>query len=736
MRHGPRLATDPGIRLRGGGVEVPRIPSDSVYHGRGVTLPRPAILILYAGLAGAAAAVAALAARSTWHAPALVLAITIVVLPALVLLAAVRPAAALGVFVAGQVLEAFEYSTAVGTISFGVILLGLLLLFHWRYVWDRIRSDRDLVIATILLGGWVATYAFRLRYEPASTAAREVVTVLSFGAYAAAGIAVARCRHVIRNVGIGATAALLILGICGVLASVGAIPAPSRIDAARDFLWFSNPIRRNYGLNVTFDAVALLVPLSVSWLLVSFMSSRGRGRIAAAGTLIALVFLMLFVFQAREMIVQLMVAVVAAACVVRPKVGWIATAVALPIVVLGVIHLVALDKTSSDVRLVPDRYVFTVLAHDPQRFLLGTSESGFFNESIRSSPSLVAATQTGDYSVHNFFLSNLVAGGVAAFAFTVLLFALILRRAWRLWRSAPSDSDSRVLLIACVVVLVTLLMETVQQNAAGYWVLVGLVLGFPLVRRAGAEAEERPELVASYTHPPPVPASAWVGVPSRVAESARRHRVAVAVPLLLVPTIAIALALSNAPTRSEVGHVTFTELPLERQYVGDRPLVLRTDDVRSGLVSLTVDSSGPSTSVTARATAERPRDAAARVNAYLDAYSAWHERAASARLSAAIERLQARIAALHAPRDAEKRQALTGKLDQMERLSYLPIGQPTTLERVELPPRGWSIVAELALALALGLFLGLGAAVAADALSVRYREIGDPITPDGSVAAQ
>jgi len=691
-----------------------------------VTLPRPAILILSAGLAGAAAVVAALAARSTWDPPALVLAITIVALPALVILAAEQPAAALGILVAGEVLEAFEYSTAVGTISFGVVLLGLLLLFHWRYVVERIRHDRDLVVAIVLFGGWVVTYAFRLRYEPASSTAREVVTVLSFGAYAAAGIAVARFRHAVRNVGIGATAALLILGVCGVLASVGAIPAPHRIGGvARDFLWFSNPIKRNYGLNVTFDSVALLVPLSVSWLLVSFASSRGRGRIAAAATLTALLFLMLFVFQAREMIVQLMIAVLAAACVVRPKVGWIVAVVALPVVVFGVIHLVALDKTSSDVRLVPDRYVFTVLAHDPQRFLLGTNESGFFNESIRSSPGLVAATQTGDYSVHNFFLSNLVAGGIAAFTLTVLLFGVILRRAWRLWRFAPRDSDGRALLVACVVVLVTLLMETVQQNAAGYWILVGLVLGLPLTRREEVEAVQRP-----------APASAWLEIPGRVATSARRHPVAVALPLLLVPTIAVALALSNAPARSEAGHVAFTELPLERQYFGNRPLVLRTDAVRSGRVSLTVDTTGPTTSVTARATADRPRVAAERVNAYLDAYVAWHERVASARLTAAIKRLRARVASLSATRDAGKRRVSASRLDQMERLSFLPIGQPSTVERVDIPPHGWAIVGEFAVALALGFFLGLGAAVAADELSVRYGGIGDPLTPDGAVAAR
>jgi hypothetical protein len=666
-----------------------------------------------------------------------VLAITIVAVPALVLLAAERPAAALGVFVVGQVLEAFEYPTAVGTVSFGVILLGLLLLFHWRYVLDAIRRDRDLVVASVLFGGWVATFAFRVRYEPASSVAREVVTVLGFGAFAAAGIAVARSRHAVRNVGIGATSALLILGVCGVLASLGAIPAPHRIGgAARDFLWFSNPIRRNYGLNVAFDSVALLVPLSVSWLLVSLASHRGRRRIAAAGALTALLLFMVFVFQAREMVVQLALAVLATACVVRPKVGWIVAIAALPIVAAGTIHLVNLDKTSSDIRLVPDRYVFTVLAHDPQRFLLGMNENGFFNESIKSSPALVASTQTGTYSVHSFFLSNLVAGGIGAFTFTVLLFVVIFLRAWRLWRLAPSDSDGRVLLIACVVVLVTLLLETVQSNAAGYWILAGLVLGFPLRRRDGAEAEERPERGASYIHPRLVPASAWPGIPIGVYNSARRHRVAVALPLLLVPTIAVALALSNAPTRSAAGHVSFTELPLEQQYFGNPPLILRTDDVRSGRVSLTVDNSARTTSVTVRATADRPRVAAARVNAYLTAYVAWHERVASARLTAAIERLRARIASLRAPRDAEKRRVLASRLDQMERLSFLPIGRPSTLERVEIPPSpGWSTVAVFAVALGLGLFLGLGAAVAADALSVRHRGIGDPVTPDRSVAA-
>ena len=697
-----------------------------------MTLPRPAILVLSAGLAGAAAAVAALAARSAWDPPALVLALTIVATSALVLLAAARPAAALGILVAGQVLEAFEYSTAVGTVSFGVVLLGLLLLFHWRYVLDAIRRHRDLVVATVLFVGWVGTYAFRVRYEPASSAAREAVTVVGFGALVAAGIAVAPYRHAVRNVAVGATAALVILGVCGVLASVGAIPAPHRIGGqARDFLWFSSPIKRNYGLNVAFDSVALLVPLSVSWLLVSLASRRGRRRIAAAGVLIVLLLLMVFVFQAREMIVQLAVAVLATACVVRPKVGWVVATAALPIVAAGVIHLVALDKTSSDVRLVPERYVFTVLAHDPQRFLLGTSESRFFSESVRSSPSLVAATQAGDYSVHNFFLSNLVAGGVAAFAFTVLLFGVIFRRAWRLWRSSPSDSDSRTLLVACVAVLVTLLMETVQANAAGYWILAGLTLGFPSSGRDGVEAEQRPGWGAWQAPPRLVSASAWLGVPMRVADSARRHRVAVAVPLLLVPAIAVALVLSNAPTRSATGHVAFTELPLERQYFGNPPLILRTHEVRSGRVSLRVDNSARTTSVTVRATADRPRDAAARVNAYLDAYVAWHERAAFARLTGAIERLRARIASLRAPHDAKKRRVLTSRLDQMVELSYVPLGRASTLERVELPPQGWSIVAVFAVGLGLGLFLGLGAAVAADALSLSYRGIG-AITPDGA----
>jgi len=220
----------------------------------------------------------------------------------------------------------------------------------------------------------------------------------------------------------------------------------------------------------------------------------------------------------------------------------------------------------------------------------------------------------------------------------------------------------------------------------------------------------------------------------RISDSARRHRVAVALPLLLVPTIAVAVALSNAPTRSVAGHVAFTELPLERQYFGNPPLVLHTDDVRSGRVSLVVDNSDSTTSVTVRATADPPRDAAKRVNAYLDAYVAWHERVAVARLAAAIARLQARIASLRAPRDAEKRSVLTSRLTQMERISYAPIGQPSTLERVDLPRQGWWIVAEFAIALGLGLCLGLGAAVAADALSVRYRGIGERVTSDGSVA--
>jgi uncharacterized protein involved in exopolysaccharide biosynthesis len=182
------------------------------------------------------------------------------------------------------------------------------------------------------------------------------------------------------------------------------------------------------------------------------------------------------------------------------------------------------------------------------------------------------------------------------------------------------------------------------------------------------------------------------------------------------------------------GHVAFTEVPLERQYFGNPPLILRTAAVRRGRVSLIAHNSASTTSVTVRATADRPQDAAERVNAYLDAYVAWHERAAVARLTAAIERLRVRIASLRAPRDAEKRSVLTSRLDQMERLSYVPLGRPSTLERVEIPRQGWWIVAVFAIALGLGLSLGLGAAVAADALSLCYRGIGDPVTPGGSVA--
>lgn len=71
----------------------------------------------------------------------------------------------------------------------------------------------------------------------------------------------------------------------------------------------------------------------------------------------------------------------------------------------------------------------------------------------------------------------------------------------------------------------------------------------------------------------------------------------------------------------------------------------------------------------------------------------------------------------------------------MVRISYLPVGRPSTLERVDLPPQGWSIVEVFAIAVGLGLFLGLGAAVAADALSVSYMGIGDPVGSDRSVAA-
>jgi hypothetical protein len=298
---------------------------------------------------------------------------------------------------------------------------------------------------------------------------------------------------------LGATAALLVLAACGILASIGAIDAPTRIGgSARQLLGFSSPFRRNYGLNVPFDSVALLVPLSVPWLLLTAVSARRRERVLATVSAGALLFAAAFVFQAREMLAQFAVAGLMTVVVVRPRVGAIMAGALAPLLIAGAIKLATVDQTSSDVRIANTRYVVSTIVHSPQTFLAGSDENAFFLNSVKSSPNLVAALRasygpptSSSYAIHNFFLSNLVAGGIAAFALTALMFSVVMHHALRAWQARPQLFASRALVVAGAVVLVTLLLEPVRANAVGNWLLAGVILGTTVGEEATHRASRR-----------------------------------------------------------------------------------------------------------------------------------------------------------------------------------------------------------------------------------------------------
>jgi hypothetical protein len=445
-----------------------------------VTLPQPLNVAICTGLA--CIGVAAIAAQSSLDGPVIALGATLALLPLLALLAARQPVAAVGVFVGGQILEAFEYTTGLGTLSFGVVLLALLLVFHWRSLWDAFRQERHLRIAAVLFGVWVASYLLRLHYAAPQTVARLIITALSFGAIAAAGVIVGRRRGAVGSIGIGATAALIALGVCGALASIGVIPEPDRFGGAgRDLLGITSPFDRNYGLNVPFDSVALLTPLAIPWLMLLVVSLRGRTRVAAGLALLLVLLAAVFVFQAREMLVQTALAVVLVVFVIRPRIGALFALVVLPLIVVAVIALAGVDQTSADIRVANVEYVGETLLEDPGRFLLGTDENAFFIESTANSPKLIAAIQSADFTdnaIHNFFLSNLVAGGILAFAACSAFFLWVLLRAVKLWRADARRFETRVLLVASGLMIVTLMIQPVRANTAGNWLLAGTILGF------------------------------------------------------------------------------------------------------------------------------------------------------------------------------------------------------------------------------------------------------------------
>jgi hypothetical protein len=447
---------------------------------------RGADLLVALPLAVALAAGVALAATELGP---MFLLLGVAALPLLLWLLDARPVLLLGLFCAAQAFEGIQYNSSVGSLTLGIVMLLLLLSRYGATFVAKLLSSPRLRLGAAFLLLWIATYALRITYEEASVVAREMITVTSFFAVFAVGAAFADRPEALRAVAYGAAAALILLGFLGALASMGVIPLPNRSEAPRTLLGFTSPFRRNYGINVPYDAVAMLGPLCIPYFVMAVVR-RGRERGTAALVLLAVAFSCVLVLQARGLIFQIILAAAASLVLIRPGRAILVVPVTAAVLVGLLSGAAQTDEISSRARSATNEQVIADATNDPGQFAMGQDANQYFQTVLREENlfhALANAFEADEIPIHNFFFSNLVGGGWLAFLSLLSAYLAMLWTALSRWRARPSDFRSQVLLGAAGLVTFESLVEPVLASIVGVWLVMGLVLG----RSAPAEAMQR-----------------------------------------------------------------------------------------------------------------------------------------------------------------------------------------------------------------------------------------------------
>ena len=423
----------------------------------------------------------------------------VALLPLLLWLLDAYPLVLLGLFCAAQAFEGIQYNSPVGSLTLGIVMLLLLLGRYGATFVAKFRRSPQLRLGVWFLLLWIGTYALRVTYEEPAAVAREMITVTSFFAVFAVGAAFADRPEALRSVAYGAAAALALLGFLGVLASFGAIPLPPRAEAGRTFLGLASPFTRNYGIDVPYDAVALLGPLCVPYLVMSTVRRTGDRRKAAV-LLFAVSFACLLVLQARGLIFQIILTVAAVPAVIRPR----RMLLVLPVVAVLLFGLFSAaaqtDEVSSKSRSATNRQVIADATKHPGEFLHGQDSNAYFQTVLRQEGlyyALASAFDADKIPIHNFFFANLVGGGWLAFLALVAAYLAMLVAAYRHWLARPDDLRSQVLLIAAGLVTFESLVEPVLASIVGVWLVMGLVLGRTPPGRGRELSSPRPRELAS-----------------------------------------------------------------------------------------------------------------------------------------------------------------------------------------------------------------------------------------------
>jgi hypothetical protein len=340
----------------------------------------------------------------------------------------------------------------------------------------KLQGSVPLQLTAATLCAWTLLFPLRISHTPAFNVGRELVTNLSFFAIVAVAATFRPDRSLLRILAWCTTIAFCTLGIAGALAGLGIVPAPYRIAQPREMFGLVSPIPRNYGLNVPWDAVSLMLPLVLPLYVMTVLDrgqpSRHR-RLAVIG-LVASFLATVLVFQSREMLFEFLLAFMAALFLVCPRIMRILTPVAILVLGGALLSLIQFDVLSSTLRSQSDLKVLEVALQSPTALLMGVDENELFIDAADDAGYLRAIS--GDNAIHNTFLSNLANGGLFSFLCIVAAYTLMTKASIQAWRRERRSLENKSLLVATLLVLFVVSVEPVRADVVGNWLLMGLVL--------------------------------------------------------------------------------------------------------------------------------------------------------------------------------------------------------------------------------------------------------------------
>jgi hypothetical protein len=426
------------------------------------------------------------------------------------------------IFLAAQPLTTFAIQSPAGTLTADNLVL--VALAATRIPQWRVSTPTERLVSTLLCG-WLLTYPLRVSYLSIHETLRTSITAASFVVIFMVARTLPTDWKSLRLYAWSASFALAIFGGTAILAAVGVLPMP-HVEGhigQRDLFGIVSPYPRNYGLNVAIDSIALLAAVATPMLVLCVLATRVGffERSACLGALVLLGACELYLFQARGMLIQVLLSALLVAMVRYPILRFPAVA----FLILGAVKIAPLissvDQVSSSLRMANYFAVLNGFRENPMSFIFGRSENQMF---------IVSAQDVGwgeaisgeDNAIHNFFLGNLVGGGVIAFACIAGAYVIVS------WKSASEalarrDLGSTYLFVALMICLFELMVEPARAQVVGNWFVLGLAVQSRRLSAGAGSRDKQDEVVGSARAPDdgrrPPPGTSVAGAESYLSAS-------------------------------------------------------------------------------------------------------------------------------------------------------------------------------------------------------------------------